>query len=57
MSRCVLLTFGSAQPVRGAGINSLQLCVVLVQIDRSSRYLFKKEGTTPFVLATGGQPL
>lgn len=57
MSRCVLLSFGSAQTVRRAGINSLQLCVVLAQIDRSSRYLFKKEGTTLFVLATGGQPL
>lgn len=56
MSRCVLLSFGSAQLVRRAGINSLWLYVVLVWINRSSRYLFKKEGTMLFVLATEGQP-
>lgn len=57
MLRCVLLSFGSAQLIRRARINSLRLCVVLVRIDRSSRYLFEREGTTLFVLATGGQSL
>lgn len=57
MFRCVLLSFGSARLVRRARINSLRLCVALALIDRSSRYLFERESTTLFVLATGGQPL
>lgn len=57
MFRCVLLSFGSARLVRRARINSLRQCVALALIDRSSRYLFEREGTTLFVLATGGQPL
>ena len=57
MFRCVLLSFGSARLVRRARINSLWPCVALALIDRSSRHLFDREGTTLFVLATGGQPL
>ncbi len=49
MLRCVLLRFGSARLVRRANINSLRLCVVLAPIDRSSRDLFEREGTTLFV--------
>lgn len=57
MLHCVLLSSGSAQLVRRVRINSRRLCVVLVQINRSSRCLLERDGTTLFVLATAGQPL